>query len=82
VSRYYTSPEQLARRPEITGRPVEWLECDECDGAGFYIDWEDDEPELCEMCMGRGGEWGIRMADVVLSCNCGECGWCRKAGAA
>lgn len=65
--RYYTSPQQLAAS-RGTGHPVEWLECDECDGSGFYPDPDEPEvSELCELCRGRGGDWGMRMAEVVLS---------------
>jgi hypothetical protein len=66
-ARYYTSEKQLAMC-HARGRHTEWLQCHECDGDGFYPDPDEpDESELCGVCLGRGGEWGVRVATVVLS---------------
>jgi len=89
IGRYYTSASQLALS-QARGRAVVWLECDECEGAGYWIptiegdprrQGEDDteNPELCESCVGRGGDWGMQLPPVVLSCNCGQCSWCEAA---
>jgi hypothetical protein len=68
----YEPTEEYGDEPALSlckhcGRELEWIECDQCGGEG-YFDWEtlqDEDPlwygpddtERCEQCRGDGGWW-------------------------
>jgi len=41
----------------------EWVECDKCDGEGFFDNPEGSCRDECEVCEGEGGEWDVENSD-------------------
>jgi hypothetical protein len=83
---YFPTAAEARRDRERADDPINWVNCDACDGAGVVCDGHPNDPDageaICHECDGSGGhEWECSECGCIIRDDDGECASCAFAGA-